>query len=81
MATSEEDAIIVRSTIDLGRNLGLGVVAEGVEDPAVLERLRGLGCDVAQGYLMSRPVPGDELTTWLADFTARSASAQTASSR
>ena len=45
MATSEEDAVIVRSTIDLGRNLGLGVVAEGVEDPEVLEELRRLGCD------------------------------------
>ena len=79
--TSEEDAVIVRSTIDLGRNLGLGVVAEGVEDPEVLERLRGLGCDVAQGYLMSRPIPGDELTSWLVQFTARSASALRASPR
>jgi len=75
MATSEEDAIIVRSTIDLGRNLGLDVVAEGVEDADVLERLRGLGCDIAQGYVMSRPIPGDELATWLRDFSARSASA------
>jgi predicted signal transduction protein with EAL and GGDEF domain len=74
MATSEEDAVIVRSTIDLGRNLGLGVVAEGVEDPEVLEQLRALGCDVAQGYLMSRPIPGDELIAWLGEFTARSAS-------
>jgi diguanylate cyclase (GGDEF)-like protein/PAS domain S-box-containing protein len=70
MTTSEEDAVIVRSTIDLGRNLGLEVVAEGVEDPEVLERLRGLGCDVAQGYLMSRPVPAGELTAWLAEFSA-----------
>jgi diguanylate cyclase (GGDEF)-like protein/PAS domain S-box-containing protein len=81
MATSEEDAIIVRSTIDLGRNLGLGVVAEGVEDAEVLERLRDLGCDVAQGYLMSAPIPAGELTAWLRDFTTRSASAPTASPR
>ena len=81
MATSEEDAVIVRSTIDLGRNLGLGVVAEGVEDVEVLEALRELGCDVAQGYLMSRPIPADELTTWLSAFTARSASALRASPR
>ncbi len=81
MATSEEDAVIVRSTIDLGRNLGLGVVAEGVEDPEVLERLRELGCDVAQGYLMSHPIPGDELIAWLGGFTARSASDLTASPR
>jgi EAL domain-containing protein (putative c-di-GMP-specific phosphodiesterase class I) len=79
MATSEEDAVIVRSTIDLGRNLGLGVVAEGVEDPEVLERLRELGCDVAQGFLMSRAIPGEELTVWLDEFTARSASALRAS--
>ena len=81
MATSEEDAVIVRSTIDLGRNLGLGVVAEGVEDPEVLQRLRELGCDVAQGYLMSRPIPADELTAWLTEFTAQSASALRASPR
>ncbi|HEY1565782.1 MAG TPA: EAL domain-containing protein [Solirubrobacteraceae bacterium] len=71
MATSEEDAVIVRSTIDLGRNLGLGVVAEGVEDAEVLEALRELGCDVAQGYLLSRPIPAVELTAWLSAFTAR----------
>ncbi|HTU95299.1 MAG TPA: EAL domain-containing protein [Solirubrobacteraceae bacterium] len=81
MATSEEDAVIVRSTIDLGRNLGLGVVAEGVEDVEVLEALRELGCDVAQGYLMSRPIPADELTAWLSAFTARSTSARPASPR
>jgi diguanylate cyclase (GGDEF)-like protein/PAS domain S-box-containing protein len=81
MATSEEDAVIVRSTIDLGRNLGLGVVAEGVEDAEVLERLRELGCDVAQGYLMSAPIPAVELTAWLKEFTARSASALPASPR
>jgi histidine ammonia-lyase len=68
MTSSEEDAVIVRSAIDLGRNLGLSVVAEGVEDTAVLARLEQLGCDVAQGYLMSRPVPPDELTAWLAQL-------------
>ena len=65
MTTSEEDAVIVRTTIDLGRNLGLEVVAEGVEDPDVFRALAELGCDVAQGYLMSRPVPADELGEWL----------------
>ena len=76
MTVSEEDAVIVRSTIDLGRNLGLGVVAEGVEDPEVLERLRQLGCDVAQGYLMSRPIPAHELSVWLSEFVARAAAAR-----
>jgi diguanylate cyclase (GGDEF)-like protein len=65
LTSSDEDAVIVRSTIDLGRNLGLDVVAEGVEDLDVLRRLGELGCDVAQGFLMSRPVPAGELTAWL----------------
>jgi diguanylate cyclase (GGDEF)-like protein len=65
MATNEDDEIIVRSTIDLAHNMGLTVVAEGVEDQAVLDRLTALGCDAAQGYLISRPVPADELTSWV----------------
>jgi diguanylate cyclase len=70
MTTSEEDAVIVRSAIDLGRNLGLAVVAEGVEDTDVLARLQELGCDVAQGYLVSRPVPAAELSDWLRQLDA-----------
>jgi diguanylate cyclase (GGDEF)-like protein len=62
MATDTNDATIVRSTIDLGRNLGLTVVAEGVETAETLERLKELGCDVAQGYFMGRPAPAEELT-------------------
>jgi diguanylate cyclase (GGDEF)-like protein len=65
MVNDDNDAIIVRSTIDLGRNLGLQVVAEGVETEEVWESLHGLGCDVAQGYYLSRPVPAEELTPWL----------------
>ena len=68
MVAREEDEIIVRSTIDLGRNLGLEVVAEGVETRAIMERLAQFGCDVAQGYYLSRPVPPDELTIWLDDY-------------
>ncbi len=71
MTRCEQDDVIVRSTIDLGRNLGLDVVAEGVESAEVLERLRSLGCDVAQGFLMSRPVPASELTSWLNELPAR----------
>jgi len=66
MDRSEDDATIVRSTIDLGRNLGLEVVAEGVETEAVWNRLSSLGCTVAQGYYLSRPVPPAELRAWLA---------------
>ena len=51
-----DDASIVSSTIDLGHNLGLKVVAEGVEETETLSMLRGLGCDFAQGYLISRPL-------------------------
>ena len=65
MDEDEDDATIVRSTIDLGRNLGLTVVAEGVESRSIWDRLRELGCTVAQGYFLTRPVPPEELTGWL----------------
>jgi EAL domain-containing protein (putative c-di-GMP-specific phosphodiesterase class I) len=67
MANDENDAIIVRSTIDLGHNLGLRVVAEGVEDESSFERLAELRCDMVQGYLISPPVPADELEGLLAE--------------
>jgi diguanylate cyclase (GGDEF)-like protein len=57
---------VVRSTIELGHNLGLRVVAEGVEDEATLDLLRELGCDQAQGYFLSRPVSAAKLEEWLA---------------
>ena len=59
MMTSESDAMIVRSTIDLARNLGLVVTAEGVEDDATRRRLAQMGCDLAQGYELCRPLPAD----------------------
>ncbi len=65
LAKSEEDNILVRSTIDLGHNLGLSVTAEGVEDAETVERLRDYGCDVLQGYHISRPVPAEELEAFL----------------
>jgi diguanylate cyclase (GGDEF)-like protein len=67
MLEDTDHAVIVRSTIDLGRNLGLEVVAEGVESAAIWDELGRLGCDVAQGYYLTRPVPADELETWLRD--------------
>ena len=66
MDNDEDDAIIVRSTIDLGRNLGLDVVAEGVESPETWDLLTSLGCTAAQGYYLGRPVPGADLLAWLA---------------
>jgi EAL domain-containing protein (putative c-di-GMP-specific phosphodiesterase class I) len=65
MVSDASDAVIVRSTIDLAHNMGLSVVAEGVEDEATLRRLRELGCDMVQGYHLSRPLPADELARWL----------------
>jgi diguanylate cyclase (GGDEF)-like protein/PAS domain S-box-containing protein len=67
LASAPGDATIVRSTIDLAHNLGLTVVAEGVEDEDALSMLVEYGCDVAQGYFFSRPQPADALTAWLAD--------------
>jgi len=64
---NEDDAVIVRSTIDLGHNLGLEVVAEGVEDSETLDLLAIFGCDVAQGYYVSRPLPAGEFVAWSAD--------------
>ncbi|MGI9644653.1 MAG: putative bifunctional diguanylate cyclase/phosphodiesterase, partial [Ilumatobacteraceae bacterium] len=62
----EQDEVIVRSTIDLGHNLGLEVVAEGVENNEILERLRMFGCDIAQGFCISRPLAAHHFASWLA---------------
>jgi diguanylate cyclase (GGDEF)-like protein len=65
MADGSSEAIIVNSTIDLAHHLGLRAVAEGVEDPAMLPELEARGCDAAQGYAISRPLPAAEATRWL----------------
>ena len=65
MARSESDRVIVRSLVDLAHNLDMRVIAEGVEDAAVWNALAELGCDAAQGYYLSRPVSGADLTEWL----------------
>jgi diguanylate cyclase (GGDEF)-like protein len=67
IATNEGAASIVRSVIDLARNLGLKVVAEGIEDQAAWDVLRDMGCDIAQGYFLSKPVAGELLSPWLAE--------------
>ena len=66
LVPGSDDDVIVRSTIELGHNMGLRVVAEGVEDDAALALLRGHGCDMAQGYRFSRPLPGAALQAWVA---------------
>jgi diguanylate cyclase (GGDEF)-like protein/PAS domain S-box-containing protein len=67
LASVPGDAVIVRSTIDLAHNLGLTVVAEGVEEEAALALLVKYGCDIGQGYYFSPPRTAEELTQWLAE--------------
>lgn len=71
MLHDESNAVIVKSTIDLGHNLGKTVVAEGVEDLECLNLLRTLGCDSAQGYYISRPLDSEAFLAWLGRRTAR----------
>lgn len=65
MARDHGDAVIVRSTVDLAHNMGLAVVAEGVEDEATFHQLRNLGCDMAQGYWLSPPLGVAALSAWM----------------
>jgi diguanylate cyclase (GGDEF)-like protein len=71
MEREEGDAKIVRSTIDLAHNLGLSVVAEGVENAAIQRRLADQGCDEVQGYHLSKPVPIEALQAWAAQHGHR----------
>jgi diguanylate cyclase (GGDEF)-like protein len=65
MNVDDNDAVIVQSLIELGRNLGLQVVAEGVESEGVSDVLTSLGCDYAQGFFTSRPMPPEEIVNWV----------------
>jgi len=65
MLEDEQDAIIVQSTVQLAHNLGLKIVAECVEDEAVFEALRDLGCDYAQGFHIARPLNRQVFEDWL----------------
>jgi EAL domain-containing protein (putative c-di-GMP-specific phosphodiesterase class I) len=66
MCTTAHDAVLVRTAIDLGHNLGLTVVAEGVEGAEHVTALRDLGCDIAQGYHYARPMGGAQMSELLA---------------
>ena len=68
MCDGGNDEVIVRSTIDLAHNLGLSVVAEGIESELHLQTLRRLGCDVGQGFHIGRPLRIEELHQWLANY-------------
>ncbi len=67
MEANHDDTVTVRSTIDLARNRGFTVVAEGVETEEALATARAIGCDPPQGFLLSRPVPVDQLDRRLSD--------------
>ena len=73
MADDENDAVIVRSTIDLAHNLGLEVVAEGIECERHIDLLAELNCDVGQGYFVSHPLPSPELAKWMQESPWRPA--------
>jgi diguanylate cyclase (GGDEF)-like protein len=66
MLTNPDDGILVRSVVDLGHNLGLTVVAEGVEDQATMDALSAVGCDVAQGFHLGRPMGFEAFESWRA---------------
>jgi diguanylate cyclase (GGDEF)-like protein len=72
MSEGSSEKIIVNSTIDLAHHLQLRAVAEGVEDWSILPELEALGCDAAQGYAISHPLAGPDVTRWLLDFRATS---------
>ncbi|MCF6283293.1 MAG: bifunctional diguanylate cyclase/phosphodiesterase [Candidatus Polarisedimenticolaceae bacterium] len=65
MMNDEDDKVIVKSTIELAHNMNCSVVAEGIEDQWTYDYLIELGCDTAQGYYLSRPLPAEQLTQWL----------------
>jgi EAL domain-containing protein (putative c-di-GMP-specific phosphodiesterase class I) len=71
MQLGASDEAIVRSSVDLARNLGLDVVAEGVETEQTWQHLADLGCDEAQGYYFSRPMPAGDLPTWITSWRER----------
>ena len=71
MTRDPHDVMIVRSTVDLARSLGLDVVAQGVESEEIHEALAGLGCDAAQGNHLCGPLTGQELARWLDRRTER----------
>jgi diguanylate cyclase (GGDEF)-like protein len=65
MADDRDSAVIVRSAVDLGHNLGMTVVAEGVQDGMAQSELADMGCDLVQGYQICRPIPARELELWI----------------
>ncbi|MCG8313089.1 MAG: EAL domain-containing protein [Pseudomonadales bacterium] len=77
MAKNQDDKVIVDTTLQMAHNLGLIVVAEGIEDQDTLSHLTQLGCDYAQGYHIARPMPEHEFTAWLKQYQSADCSAAT----
>ena len=69
-AAQGDDDVIVRSTINLGHALNLKVVAEGVEAASSWEALGRLGCDLIQGYFVSKPLPTEQFTAWMTAWSS-----------
>jgi len=78
MSNDKDDMVIVRSTIDLGHNMGLKVVAEGVETEDVMQQLATLSCDLVQGFHVSRPLPAAKFVEWLSGWKVDVAAKQAA---
>jgi EAL domain-containing protein (putative c-di-GMP-specific phosphodiesterase class I) len=70
VALHPQRRVILASSIDMARKLGLKVVAEGVESPADWDRLKELGCTIAQGYFIAKPMPASEFINWAASFSS-----------
>jgi EAL domain-containing protein (putative c-di-GMP-specific phosphodiesterase class I) len=71
MHVNSSDRVMVQKSIEIGHALGMEVIAEGVETEEQLQLLREAGCDSAQGYLFTRPLPPDKLVGWLSEYQAR----------
>lgn len=74
MVKNNDDQVIVHTTLTMGHNLSMEVVAEGIEDANTLTRLKEMGCDLAQGYHIARPMPAADFFTWVAKYRASLAS-------
>ena len=70
-ATDDKKRAICHASLSLARQLGISVVAEGVEDQDDWQFLSGEGCDFAQGYFIARPMPGEKIQAWIEDWVAR----------
>lgn len=71
MSKNNNDQVIVNTTLQMGHNLGLEIVAEGIEDQATLDSLTSMKCDLAQGYHIARPMPESDFINWLENFEAK----------